>query len=215
MKKAIFSIVLISLAAFLFAEETENNVNEVIYETELENLFNFNHEEIIRIFGIPDAITSTNGYSFTYSENSYQFQNVKYSPDIKFQYKDKGITFIFSNDIINNPYGTYNITEDTKNLHLSGIIVSNCNWKKLPSGLSFTDTLADIFSKLGNPDRYEKTSIDYIYTNASITNVEKLNLEERDWKGLNCIYRINIQMKEDKISEISFRKYYSLYINDK
>lgn len=155
MKKLLLFFLTFSLSFYSFS--LANTIDAL-------QLMGLTEKQIIDRFGFPREIVTlnTNSIRVCTSRNSYDFRSLEYTKynylsinDIEFLYDGFSIKFY-------NPNNSYLFSKTHScNFRVCSIKLENSDYIKLPYNLDWNDKLADIFQKLGNPDKYEKSLISY------------------------------------------------------
>lgn len=157
MKKLLAFILLTCCGACVFAQHK--------YSINWYELMDSTHKDIITRFGTPDMILSGDKCSVEIKPDydNYYYYSGSYA-DRK-EEVDKYTSSGKSKDIIFHYDAGMDLTFDTSSgkLYLCGMkfFANSTQFKNLPYGLTLSDKLIDIFTKLGNPDEYSKSLIVY------------------------------------------------------
>ena len=204
MKKLLIFLLLI-FGATTFAQTDLSKIK-------LEELFNATHDEIIKMFGIPDFLSPTN--SVSYSTNDSPNKIFFDLHDIEFIYS-KDLTITFDNPmalVLTALEHKINLPDKAKKLHVCGIQLRNIDNYRLPLNLNKDDSLADIIKKLGNPDTYSKYKITYSFP---------VKNEKQDKRALPKSFNssatdfVEIEFSDDKISLIRITRKHNFEFNFK
>lgn len=190
------------------AQKTADSVQTYQYE----EVLGWNHRQLIEAFGIPDDIYADNTSSVMTYLDGHMLENVL-EYDIVFIYKDKGLQLTLDSYARAALLDHTKLQDNAYERHVCGIAYfskESENFISMPRGLSFSDTLADIIRKCGNPDDYSKDFVTYTFpANDSIS--EKAKTPNIRKKEVADIISISMLEKTSSIHAIFFSRLHTFY----
>lgn len=206
------------------AQKTAGSVQTYQYE----EVLGWNHRQLIEAFGIPDSIYITLSNTKTLNDTeTRRSKDTKIAEDIEclggepdgiaFYYDGLGLTFYLDTYLSGLDYD-YIFSEEIfrwKNRdarYVSSIMFRSRESERhvaMPKELSFSDSLSDIFRKCGNPDKYRKEMVTYIFP-ASDSIAETAGMPALKSKEVYDV--IDIFMNEDSsICTVKFTRKHVFY----
>lgn len=186
------------------------------------SLMNCTHGEVLKKFGAPDYIKKTSGQTLSFIQGTTVYSDDYVKDCVEFVYDDKKINILFDdqgrflrlfNKYYYNREGSIIGTEGV--LRVTGItFYSGCSEDyELPYGLEFTDKLADVFEKLGNPLKYTPQLVTYEFSVDDIKSSQrsqdiKIATENYPYFTVNKIFdSVEIGFEENKIVSVKVTRY--------